>query len=79
MKYQKLSKAAKRVFEGGAIPPIRGRVKHYQPKKRFNCRRNDSDWGKSRRDATDFHGRHDVIQLVQEVPEELNEKKLKKS
>ena len=37
MKYKKPSKATQRVIEGGAIPPARGKVKHYQPKKRFNC------------------------------------------
>lgn len=34
MKYQKLSKATKRLFEGGQTPPIRGRVKHYTPRLR---------------------------------------------
>ena len=40
MKYQKLSKAAKRVFEGGAIPPIRGRAKHYTPRLRPSVSKN---------------------------------------
>ncbi len=40
MKYQKLSKAAKRVFEGGAIPPICGRVKHYTPRLRPSVAKN---------------------------------------
>lgn len=78
MKYKKPSKVTKRMIEGGAIPPVRGKVKHYQPKKRFNCRRNDSDWGKNLDRAKDFHGRHEEIKIVKEVPEELNEKKLKK-
>ena len=34
MKYQKITKAAKRAMEGGEIPPIRGRVKHYTPRPR---------------------------------------------
>ena len=75
---KKLSKAVKRALKAGAIPPVRGKVKHYQPKKRFNCRRNDSDWGKNLDRAKDFHGRHEEIKIVKEVPEELNEKKLKK-
>lgn len=55
MKYQKLSKAAKRAIEGGAIPPVRGKVKHYQPKRRFNCRRGERDW------STNQHGSAEVI------------------
>jgi hypothetical protein len=34
MKYQKLSKAAKRAMKGGSIPPVRGKVKHWKPKLR---------------------------------------------
>ena len=79
MKYKKPSKATQRAIKGGAIPPACGKVKHYQPKKRFNCRRDDSDWGKNLDRATDFHGRHEEIKLVQDIPEELNEKKLKKN
>ena len=79
MKYKKPSKVTQRAIEGGAIPPACGQVKHYQPKKRFNCRRDDHDWGKNRDCATDFHGRHEEIKLVREIPEELDEKKLKKS
>ena len=79
MKYKKPSKVTQRAIEGGAIPPACGKVKHYQPKKRFNCRRDDSDWGKNLDRATDFHGRHEEIKLILDIPEELNEKKLKKN
>ena len=43
----------------------------------FTC--NNGDWGKNLDRAKDFHGRHEEIKIVKEVPEELNEKKLKKS
>jgi hypothetical protein len=31
---RKLSKAVKRALEAGAIPSVRGKVKHYKPKRR---------------------------------------------
>ena len=36
---KKLSKAVKRALKAGAIPPVRGKVKHHTPKIRNNCRR----------------------------------------
>ena len=36
MKYQKPSKVVKRVIEGGSIPPVRGKVKHWKPKLRHS-------------------------------------------
>jgi|TARA_R110000751_G_scaffold188772_1_gene294754 hypothetical protein len=41
---KKLSKAVKRALKAGAIPPVRGRIKHYTPKIRNNCRRGEREW-----------------------------------
>ena len=58
---KKLSKGVKRALEGGAIPPVRGKVKHHRPKVRNNCRRGfrGQEW------TTNQHGggNHLEIQL----------------
>ena len=54
---KKLSKGVKRALEGGAIPPVRGQVKHYEPKVRNNCRRGEREW------STSQHGGNNSIRV----------------
>jgi len=68
MKYQKLSKATKRVIQGGAIPSVRGKVKHYEPKKRNNCRRGEREW------STSQHGGNNHLR-VELRHDSINERK----